>query len=71
MKVKFYAVIFGDRLSFSDMDVVDVFYNEADAEKDVERRYNNGECDGVEEWFEVHEWDEKKVAKYWGELPIS
>lgn len=68
--MKFYAVIFGDWHGTDDMDVVDVFYNEEDAEKDVDRRYDNCEC-GPDEWFEIHEWDEKNIKKYWDGLPIS
>ena len=45
-----------------------VFYNEEDADKDCERR--NYECD-PDEWFEVREWDEEMVKKFWGDYPIS
>jgi hypothetical protein len=48
--------------------VYDEFYNEEDADKDCEQR--NYECD-PDEWFEVREWDEDMVKKYWGDYPIS
>ena len=66
--MKFYAVLFGNWHGIGLDDVVDVFYNEEDAEKDCDRR--NEDCD-LDEWFEVREWDEEMVKKYWGDYPIS
>ena len=64
--MKFYAVVFGNWHGIDYDDVVDVFYKEEDAEKDVNCR----NCD-PDEWFEVQEWDEEMVKKYWGNYPIS
>lgn len=66
--MKFYAVVFGNWQGISDEDVDDVFYNEEDAEKYCELR--NDDCD-LDEYFEVREWDEKQVKKFWGNYPIS
>ena len=66
--MKFYAVVFGNWHGISNEDVYDVFYKEEDADKDCERR--NYECD-PDEWFEVREWNEEMVKKFWGDYPIS
>ena len=66
--MKFYAVVFGNWHGIDPDDVVDMFYNEEDAEKDCGRRNDN--CDS-DEWFEVQEWDEEMVKKFWGDYPIS
>lgn len=66
--MKFYAVLFGNWHGIGLDDVVDVFYNEEDAEKYCDHR--NDDCD-PDEWFEVREWDEEMVKKYWGDYPIS
>ena len=66
--MKFYAVVFGNWQGISDEDVYDVFYNIEDAEKDCDRR--NDDCD-LDEYFEVREWSEEQVKKFWGDYPIS
>ena len=66
--MKFYAVVFGNWHGISDEDVYEVFYNEDDAERSCD--YRNSTCD-PDEWFEVREWDEDKVKKFWGDYPIS
>jgi len=66
--MKFYAVVFGNWHGISDEDVYDVFYNEEDAERECDRR-NDG-C-GLDEWYEVREWNEEQVKKFWGDYPIS
>lgn len=66
--MKFYAVIFGNWHGISNEDVDDVFYNEEDAENYCDRCNDN--CD-PDEWYEVREWDEEMVNKYWGDTEIS
>lgn len=66
--MKFYAILFGNWHGIGLDDVVDVFYNEEDAERDCDRR--NDSCD-PDEWYEVREWDEEMVKEYWGDYPIS
>lgn len=60
--MKFYAVVFGNWHGIGFDDVVDVFHNEEDAEYECDRL--NDYC-SPDEWYEVQEWNEELVKKYW------
>ena len=64
----FYGVVFGNWHGIGLEDLVDVFYNEEDAERECDRL--NGDCD-PDEYYEVWELNEEQVKKYWGDLEIS
>lgn len=66
--MKFYAVVFGNWHGISDEGVYDVFYDADDADRDCDRL--NDDC-APDEWFEVQEWNEEQVKKFWGDYAIS